>query len=44
MATKTCWPRASAEKIDLIGNIMIDSFEMLRDKIEAANTHRTQSV
>ena len=27
-----------AEKIDLIGNIMIDSFEMLRDKIEAANT------
>ena len=29
-----------AEKIDLIGNIMIDSFEMLRDKIEAANTAR----
>ncbi|MEL7186582.1 MAG: UDP-N-acetylglucosamine 2-epimerase, partial [Pseudomonadota bacterium] len=27
-----------AEKIDLIGNIMIDSFEMLRDKIEAADT------
>ena len=27
-----------AEKIDRIGNIMIDSFEMLRDKIEAANT------
>jgi UDP-N-acetylglucosamine 2-epimerase (non-hydrolysing) len=26
------------EKIDLIGNIMIDSFEMLRDKIEADNT------
>ena len=25
------------EKIDLIGNIMIDSFEMLRDKIEASN-------
>lgn len=24
-------------KIDLIGNIMIDSFEMLRDKIEASN-------
>ena len=27
----------SANKIDLIGNIMIDSFEMLRDKIEASN-------
>ena len=26
----------SADKIDLIGNIMIDSFEMLRDKIEAS--------
>jgi UDP-N-acetylglucosamine 2-epimerase (non-hydrolysing) len=26
------------EKIDRIGNIMIDSFEMLRDGIEAANT------
>ena len=26
-----------AEKIDLIGNIMIDSFELLRDKILAAN-------
>ena len=26
------------EKIDLIGNIMIDSFEMLRDKIEVENT------
>ena len=26
----------SAEKIDLIGNIMIDSFEMLRDKIETS--------
>jgi len=26
-----------ASKIDLIGNIMIDSFEMLRDKIEASN-------
>jgi len=25
------------EKIDLIGNIMIDSFEMLRDKIEASD-------
>jgi UDP-N-acetylglucosamine 2-epimerase (non-hydrolysing) len=27
-----------ASKIDLIGNIMIDSFEMLRDNIEDANT------
>ena len=27
-----------AENIDLIGNIMIDSFEMLRDKIEEADT------
>jgi len=27
----------SADKIELIGNIMIDSFEMLRDKIEASN-------
>ncbi len=26
-----------ASKIDLIGNIMIDSFEMLRDKIEASD-------
>src|SRR5882757_5764623 len=30
----------SAEKIVCIGNIMIDSFEMLRDKIEAADTRR----
>ena len=29
-----------AEKIDCIGNIMIDSFEMLRAKIEAADTRR----
>src|SRR5215469_11144033 len=29
-----------AEKIECIGNIMIDSFEMLRDKIEAADTQR----
>jgi len=29
-----------ADKIDCIGNIMIDSFEMLREKIEAANTRR----
>jgi UDP-N-acetylglucosamine 2-epimerase (non-hydrolysing) len=28
----------SSDKIDLIGNIMIDSFEMLRVTIEAANT------
>ena len=27
-----------ADKIDRIGNIMIDSFEMLRDRIEAAGT------
>lgn len=27
----------TADKIDLIGNIMIDSFEMLRDKIEASS-------
>jgi UDP-N-acetylglucosamine 2-epimerase (non-hydrolysing) len=30
----------SPEKIVCIGNIMIDSFEMLRDKIEAADTRR----
>ncbi len=29
-----------ADKIDLIGNIMIDSFEMLRDKIEASNARK----
>ena len=28
----------STDKIELIGNIMIDSFELLRDKIEAVNT------
>jgi UDP-N-acetylglucosamine 2-epimerase (non-hydrolysing) len=28
-----------AHKIECIGNIMIDSFEMLRDRIEAADTH-----
>jgi UDP-N-acetylglucosamine 2-epimerase (non-hydrolysing) len=28
----------TADQIDLIGNIMIDSFEMLRDGIESANT------
>jgi len=28
----------SDDKIDRIGNIMIDSFEMLRDRIEGANT------
>ena len=27
----------AADRIDLIGNIMIDSFEMLRDKIEASD-------
>jgi len=30
----------SADKIDLIGNIMIDSFEMLRDTIETADTQK----
>lgn len=29
-----------AEKIDLIGNIMIDSFEMLRDRIEASSARK----
>jgi UDP-N-acetylglucosamine 2-epimerase (non-hydrolysing) len=29
-----------ADKIDCIGNIMIDSFEMLREKIVAADTRR----
>ncbi len=28
----------SADRIDRVGNIMIDSFEMLRDSIEGANT------
>ncbi len=28
-------------RIDMIGNIMIDSFEMLRDKIEAADTRQS---
>ena len=28
------------ERIDLIGNVMIDSFELLREKIEDANTRR----
>tara|TARA_R110002049_G_scaffold48430_1_gene139589 strand:+ start:3089 stop:4192 length:1104 start_codon:yes stop_codon:yes gene_type:complete len=32
----------AAERIDLIGNIMIDSFEMLRDKIEATDA-RTEN-
>jgi UDP-N-acetylglucosamine 2-epimerase (non-hydrolysing) len=31
----------AADRIDLIGNIMIDSFEMLRDKIEASSTRQT---
>ena len=30
----------AADKIDLIGNIMIDSFEMLREKIEASNARQ----
>jgi UDP-N-acetylglucosamine 2-epimerase (non-hydrolysing) len=29
----------AASKIECIGNIMIDSFEMLRERIEAADTH-----
>lgn len=29
----------SEDKIDRIGNIMIDSFEMLRDKIDASDVH-----
>jgi UDP-N-acetylglucosamine 2-epimerase (non-hydrolysing) len=32
------------EKIDCIGNIMIDSFEMLRARIEAADTRRRLNV
>ena len=34
----------AADKIDLIGNIMIDSFEMLRDKIEASSTREELSL
>ncbi len=34
----------SADKIDLIGNIMIDSFEMLRDKIEASDARTKLSL
>jgi len=30
-----------AEKIDLIGNIMIDSFEMMRDRIEASDARES---
>lgn len=30
-----------AEKIDLIGNIMIDSFEMLRDRIESSDARES---
>ena len=33
-----------AEKIDCIGNIMIDSLEMLRDKIEATDMRRRLSL
>ncbi len=33
-----------AGKIDCIGNIMIDSFEMLRDRIESADTRRRLAV
>lgn len=31
----------SSDKIDLIGNIMIDSFEMLRERIEASTAQET---
>jgi UDP-N-acetylglucosamine 2-epimerase (non-hydrolysing) len=34
----------SADKIDMIGNIMIDSFEMLRDRIESAGTREEQGL
>ncbi|MEJ1997604.1 MAG: UDP-N-acetylglucosamine 2-epimerase, partial [Maritimibacter sp.] len=33
----------SPDKIDMIGNIMIDSFEMLRDRIDAAGASREAS-
>ena len=33
-----------AEKIDCIGNIMIDSFEMLRERIEAAGTQQRMGL
>src|SRR5210317_2229685 len=33
-----------AEKIDMIGNIMIDSFEMLRDRIESAGAREAQGL
>ena len=34
----------AAEKIDCIGNIMIDSFEMLRARIEAAGTRESMGL
>jgi UDP-N-acetylglucosamine 2-epimerase (non-hydrolysing) len=34
----------SADKIDMIGNIMIDSFEMLRDRIESAGAREAQGL
>jgi UDP-N-acetylglucosamine 2-epimerase (non-hydrolysing) len=34
----------SADKIDMIGNIMIDSFEMLSDKIKAAGAREAQGL
>jgi UDP-N-acetylglucosamine 2-epimerase (non-hydrolysing) len=34
----------SADKIDMIGNIMIDSFEMLRDRIESAGARKAQGL
>jgi UDP-N-acetylglucosamine 2-epimerase (non-hydrolysing) len=34
----------SPDKIDMIGNIMIDSFEMLRDRIETAGAREAQGL
>jgi len=34
----------SADKIDMIGNIMIDSFEMLRDRIESAGAREARGL
>ena len=34
----------SKDKIDLIGNIMIDSFEMLREKIENSTSRKTHGL
>jgi UDP-N-acetylglucosamine 2-epimerase (non-hydrolysing) len=34
----------SPDRIDMIGNIMIDSFEMLRDRIETAGARKAQGL